>query len=182
MKPIIIAVAACVAAAACATPTPYQPYRPGAITSGGFSDLKISSDRVRVTFAGNSITSRETVERYLLFRAAELTVDAGYDWFATVDRRTDRDSRTIVHRDPFGYDYWRPQWAYLGNGRWVMLNNYWGPDPFWSHRDDYQRIDRYEASAEIFMGKGPKPADDRAAYDAREVIANLGPTIVRPTA
>ena len=42
--------------------------------------------------------------------------------------------------------------------------------------------DRYEATAEIFMGKGPKPVNDATAFDAREVIANLGPTIVRPTA
>lgn len=182
MKRLILVLGACIAIAACATPTPYQPYRPGAVTSGGFSELRIGRDRIRVTFAGNSITSRETVERYLLFRAAELTVAGGYDWFALADRRTDRDSRTIVHRDPFGYDYWRPSWAYLGNGRWILLNNAWGADPFWSHRDDYQRIDRYEATAEIFMGKGAKPENDPTAFDAREVIANLGATIVRPKA
>ena len=181
MKRLILAVAACLAITACATPTPYQPYRPGAVVSGGFSEVRIGRDRIRVTFAGNSLTSRETVERYLLYRAAELTVENGYDWFAMADRRTDRESRTIVRRDPFGYDYWQPTWAYLGNGRWILWNPR-GPDPFWADRLDYQRIDRYEASAEIFMGRGEKPANDPTAFDAREVIANLGPTIVRPKA
>ena len=120
MKRLILAVAACLAITACATPTPYQPYRPGAVVSGGFSEVRIGRDRIRVTFAGNSLTSRETVERYLLYRAAELTVENGYDWFAMADRRTDRESRTIVRRDPFGYDYWQPTWAYLGNGRWIL--------------------------------------------------------------
>ena len=32
------------------------------------------------------------------------------------------------------------------------------------------------------MGRGEKPANDPTAFDAREVIANLGPTIVRPKA
>jgi hypothetical protein len=40
----------------------------------GYSDQQIESNRFRVSFAGNSLTARETVERYLLYRAAELTV------------------------------------------------------------------------------------------------------------
>ena len=30
------------------------------------------------------------------------------------------------------------------------------------------------------MGRGPKPANDPNAFDAREVIANLGPRVNRP--
>jgi len=181
MKRLSLAILAAVVVSACAHPTPYQPYVPNAaITSGGFSETRIARDRFRVTFAGNSLTSRDTVERYLLYRAAEVTVQNGYDWFATADRRTDRDRRTVVSRDPF-YSYWRPSWAYLGNGRWMMWDP-WGPDPFWHDRRDVTQYDRYEASAEIFLGRGPKPENDPMAYDAREVMANLGPGIVRPTA
>jgi hypothetical protein len=79
--------------AACATPTPYQPNVPGQQTSGGYSELRLEQNRFRVTFTGNSLTSRETVEAYLLFRAAELTTQQGYDWFSIVDRHTDRDAR-----------------------------------------------------------------------------------------
>jgi len=57
---------------ACATPTPYQPNIRGQAASGGYSEVRIEPDRFRVNFAGNSLTSRETVEGYLLFRAAEL--------------------------------------------------------------------------------------------------------------
>lgn len=179
MKRLILGLAAALAIAGCATPTPYQPYQPSGVSTGGFSEVRISRDRFRITFSGNSLTTRETVERYLLYRAAELTVAEGYDWFALADRRTDRDSRTIVRRDPFGYDYWRPQWAYVGNGRWIMWDP-WGPGPFWMDQMTVDRIDRYEATAEIFMGRGAKPENDPTAFEAREVIANLSPTIVRP--
>ena len=70
--------------------------RVGQAVSGGFSDVRLETDRFRVTFAGNSLTSRETVERYLLYRAAELTVAQGADWFSVVERQTDRKARTYV--------------------------------------------------------------------------------------
>ena len=45
--------------AACATETPYSP----ADDRGyGFTEQKIESDRYRITFAGNSLTDRQTVE------------------------------------------------------------------------------------------------------------------------
>ena len=59
-------------------------------------------DRFRVSFAGNSFTSRETVERYLLFRAAELTVQNGFDHFILVDRDTDKQTRTYTTPGGFG--------------------------------------------------------------------------------
>jgi hypothetical protein len=180
MKRLLLAACACLSLAACATATPYQPYAPSGAASGGFSEQKITSDRFRVTFSGNSLTARDTVERYLLYRAAELTVAQGADWFSLADRHTERKSRTYIDRnDPFGYDNWQPTWAYLGNGRWVVIDA-WRPDPFWG-LDEVRRVDRYEAAAEIFLGKGKKPANDPGAFDAREVMQNLGPTITRPT-
>src|SRR6478609_6036647 len=121
MKKRTIAVALAILAAtlaACATATPYQPYMQGQAASGGYSEARIESDRWRVNFAGNSLTSRETVEGYLLYRAAELTVQQGYDWFAIVQRDTDKSVRTYVDPDPFyspwygPYGYWRPSWRY----------------------------------------------------------------------
>ena len=62
--------------AACATSTPYQPAsKPGGFD--GFSQTLIENDRARVTFGGNSLTERETVENYLLYRAAEIAVERG---------------------------------------------------------------------------------------------------------
>jgi hypothetical protein len=173
--------------AACATPTPYQPNIRGQATSGGYSEVQIEPDRFRVTFSGNSLTSRETVEGYLLFRAAELTLQKGYDWFTIVDRETDKTTRTYVDPDPFyrpwygpSFGYWRPSWRYFGQGYgWRTWDPFWG-DPFWGDRIDVRTVDRYEASAEIVMHKGAKPPGDPRAFDARAVIDSLRPRIQYP--
>lgn len=172
--------------AACATPTPYQPNIRGQSTSGGYSEIRVEPNRFRVNFAGNSLTSRETVEGYLLFRAAELTVQNGYDWFAVVDRETDKQTRTYVEPDPFyrpwygSYGFWRPSWRYYGRGYgWRGWDPFWG-DPFWADRVDVRTVERFEASAEIVMQKGPKPEADPRAFDARAVIENLRPRVQYP--
>lgn len=179
LKPLAIAFAgaALLLGSACETATPYQALATKNAASGGYSDQKISSDRYRVTFQGNSLTQRETVERYLLYRAAELTREAGYDWFEMVDRDTDRQTRRIDVPTFDTYWGWRPTWAYLGNNRWTVINTY---EPLWYERYERQEITRYQASAEIFLGRGAKPENDPRAFDAREVAANLEPTIQRP--
>jgi hypothetical protein len=187
MKRLLIAAAAVatLALGACETATPYQPLQRGTATSGGFTDRALEANRWQVTFAGNSLTDRRTVETYLLYRAAELTAAQGYDWFSIVDRHTDRDRR--VYADP-SFDtwggWWGPSWRLYRGGRYG-----WGPWGYWggwgpgwgASSFDYREVTRYEATAEIFMGRGPKPADDRRAFDARAVLERLGPNIVRPT-
>src|ERR1700753_1116092 len=99
MKRLVIAGLAALALgglSACETATPYQPLNPSAASAGGFSETKVETDRWRVSFAGNSMTSRETVETYLLYRAAELTVARGFDWFQMAQRNTDRHTSTYV--------------------------------------------------------------------------------------
>jgi len=183
---LVAAVALAALLTACATPTPYQPNVAGQKVSGGFSEQRLEGDRYRVVFAGNSLTSRQTVELYLLYRSAEITAQQGYDWFETADRRTDRSARTVIDGDPLGYGwggygwggygYWRPAWRYYGGYGYG-----WGPwgDPFYN-RTEVRTIERFEAGAEIIMHKGPKPAGDPRAYDAREIMSNLGPNIQYP--
>lgn len=171
--------------AGCETATPYQPLQHGSQVSGGFTDQRLDADHYRVSFKGNDLTSRQTVESYLLYRAAELTVAQGYDWFETNDRHTERDKRTYLDPDPFygpGYrwGYFRPNWSFYGRGYgWRSWGPFWG-DPFFG--DTVQTVEQFEASAEISMGHGPKPQGDPRALDAHEVLANLGPKIQRPAA
>lgn len=167
---------------ACATPTPYQPLGArGTGASGGYASQQIEQNRFHVSFTGNQLTSRERVETYLLFRAAELTAQQGYDGFTIVRRDTDRDVDTRVRRDPFGpgpYGYWAPYWRWYGPYGW----NAWDPwhgGPFFTRGIDIDTIERYEAMAEIVMFRGTRP-DDPMSFDARQVMANLGPTIELP--
>ncbi|MFI4934517.1 MAG: CC0125/CC1285 family lipoprotein [Caulobacterales bacterium] len=170
---------------ACETATPYQPLAANSAVSGGFTDQKLDAEHFRVTFKGNSMTARDKVETYLLYRAAELTVAQGFDWFEMVDRHTSQDRRTYLDPDPFygpGYrwGYWRPSWRFHGRGGlWRTWDPFWG-DPFWADDFDVQTVDEYEATADIAMHHGPKPPDDPKALDAHEVMANLGSQIARP--
>lgn len=173
---------------ACVSPTPYQPAVKGGLTAGGYSESRIEPNRWRVNFAGNTMTSRETVEGYLLFRAAELTLQNGDDWFSIVDRQTDAKSRTYVQPDPLyhpwygpGFGYWRPSWRFRGRGfgGWRTWDPWYG-DPFFGDHVDVQTIQAFEASAEIVTHKGAKPADDPRAFDAHAVVENLKPKIQYP--
>jgi hypothetical protein len=167
---------------ACETATPYQPLQHGTKVSGGFSDQKLDADHFRVMFKGNTDTPRATVESYLLYRAAEITIAQGYDWFETVDRHTDREKETWV--DPlygpgYRWGYFRPYWNFYGPGYgWRG----WGPwgGPWGAY--DIQTVQKFQAAADIALFHGPKPPGDARALDAREVLANLGPKIQRPKA
>jgi hypothetical protein len=170
-----LALAAATLIGACSTATPYQAVQPGSSYSmaRGYSDQRIESNRYRIKFRGNSMTSRDTVEDYLLYRAAELSLMNGYDWFTLSSRNTREDkSTTTTYRDPFGPGFYSGfSWRYHNSGRWGG----WGA---WQETED-TRIS-YEASAEVLLGKGQKPSNDPNAYDAREVKQNLDPRIVRP--
>lgn len=158
---------------ACATATPYQPATPN---DRGYTNQQIESNRWIVGFSGNSLTDRQTVETYLLFRAAELTVQNGYDNFRMVRRATDSDTNFVPVGGPSPYyGYFAPSYRYFGRrgwSRWGYHDAMWGPP-------EYREIRRFEASAEILMGRGPKP-DDPAYFNAREVMQNLSTQIVLP--
>ncbi len=181
-----IGLAAALALTSCQTATPYQPISSAAPSRGGYSDRRIAPGVWQVSFSGNSLTSRATVEGYLLYRAAELTLQQGYDWFEVVNRNTEHNVREepVPYPQPgygpyspwWGYDYWRPYWRYYyPSYGWRMWSPFWN-EPFF----DTRRVERYQASAEIEMHKGPAPADHHRVFDAHQVIARLGPTIKRP--
>lgn len=178
--------AAALSLASCATPTTYKPISAAARAQGGYSEQRIAADRWRVTFAGNELTSRDRVEGYLLYRAAELTREQGYDWFQIVERETEHRVDRRVEPDPFyrpwygsTFGYWRPSWRYYGpNAGWQTWDPYWA-DPFWASRIDVRTVERFEAAAEIVLHRGVKPAGNGKTFDARDVLDRLGPQIER---
>ena len=155
-------------AASCASQTPYAPADNGKL---GYSEQQIEGNRYQVSFAGNSLTERQTVEAYLLYRAAELTLASGYDYFVVVEQDTEKSTtyRSTIYGYPFRHHFFTSWYGYPY-------------DPFYDGfaTETTRPIDRYRAVAEIVMYKGEKPADDPAAFSARDVIEHLGPTIQRP--
>jgi hypothetical protein len=108
----------------------------------------------------------------MLFHCAELTLQKGFDWFETVNRATERQTEVVGTPDPWmgPYGGWRPYWRVNRGGAWGP----WGPG--W----DVDQVNQYQASTEIVMHHGAKPADNPRAFDAHDVAANLGPHIIRP--
>ncbi|WP_447952817.1 CC0125/CC1285 family lipoprotein [Sphingopyxis chilensis] len=169
------------------TSTPYQPASASNKIRGGYSDVQLASDRYRVTFEGNSLTSRDQVEGYLLYRSAELTLAQGYDGFSIVQRETEHRVERRIEPDPLyrpwygsAYAYWQPEWRYYGRPYgWRSWYPY-GGDPFWTSHIDVRTVEQFEATAEIVMHRGPKPDGNGKSFDARDVVAELGPKIERP--
>jgi len=188
---------------ACATATPYQEASaPGKFD--GFSQTVIENDRARVSFAGNSITERDTVENYLLFRAAELTVERGFDHFTLQERDVERKTRlqstgSSLGRggfyDPFfDYSFFRPGFGWSRGSRFSRFGGFrssrFGGRGFGFNRGfgggfggssfNVREITKYRATAEVKFGNGEKPAEQDNAFNARDVINNLGATIIYP--
>ncbi len=195
MKRALIAVAAAaLTLSACETATPYQPIAAQkATSSGGYSEQQIEANRWKVDFSGNSLTSRQTVERYLLFRSAQLSLAQGFDWFQAVDRHTERKTDYYGDADPF-FGGWGggPSWSLYRSGfGWGSGFGGYGGFGGFGYGDgfgggfgggafDIDQVSRYQASVEVLMDHGPKPANNPHAYDARSVIEHLQGTIQYP--
>lgn len=194
--------------AACATATPYQAASaPGAFD--GFSQTMIENDRARVTFGGNSLTDRETVENYLLYRAAELAVERGFDNFTLQQRDTEAKKRVSVSPgfnsfgygafgpyDPyFNYSFFRPNFGWSRAHRFSRFHGarsarfggfnrgfgFGGRLGYDPFFNDYdvREITKYRASAEVKFARGVKP-DDVNSFNAKEVLQNLSSAITYP--
>ena len=156
----------------CATPTTYHPAVGAEDWADGYHETHLEDRRWRVVFRGNILTSREAVETALLYRAAELTRQEGYDWFLEVDHDTEAHDDLVV-RDALGG--WGRAWSPLDALEDLLRLG--RPE----RRFEVSRVTAYEAIAEIVMGQGAKPEDPRA-YDAASVIDALQSRISRPGA
>ncbi|MES2833691.1 MAG: hypothetical protein V4707_03160 [Pseudomonadota bacterium] len=152
--------AAALSLAACAS---LQPYGPAMSANGqGFTEQRIEANRYRVTYQG--VGAPQPVSDLAFRRAAELTLEQGYDWFEVTQRFVDGrpDSaggmRPSVSIGAGSSNYGRYRSSGVGVG--VGLN-FSGPSPT-------------ATALEIVMGRGERP--DRAnAYDARGVRDSLSP-------
>lgn len=200
VKSILGSLAALTLIAGCATSTPYQQSLDGKL---GFNQQQIENDRWSVSFAGNSLTDRQTVETYLLYRAAELTTENGYDYFQIAKSDTNEDRRVIAspssfydpfyHGAAFRYRFYGTRgrlypsrygrFGRAGLHRSGFYGSRFGYSPFHNGFGvgayDYREVTRYDATAQIVMRRGQKP-DDPAYFDAAQVLSNLAGRIERP--
>lgn len=158
---VALALAGLISLAACSsTPTPYQQE----VEGYGYSQQQIEGNRYRVSFSGNSFTSRNTVENYVLYRAAEIAQAQDGEHFVVVSRDTEANTSYSFPGGLGGSVFGGTGGVGVGMG----TGGFASP------------VTRYVAYADIVVYRGPKPKDDPNSYDVREVIARLGPTLVRP--
>lgn len=148
--------------AACASLAPYGPQ--GGAGAQGYAEQRIESDRYRVTY--NGVGAPGPVADLALLRAAELTLEQGYDWFEVTQRYVDgRPDSAGGFRPNVSVGYGSSSgryggYRYSGSGVGVGVGlNFSGPSPT-------------STVLEVRLGRGPVP-DRGEAYDAREVRAAI---------
>lgn len=151
---ILIMAAAAVLATACASQGPvYQSREDGG--RYGYAEMQLEPNRIRVTYNGDTLTARDTVETYLLYRAAETTLQRGFDYFIVTAANVEEDSR----------------YESLAGGRPRMAGA------------TFHEVSRHNAMADILMFEGDKPPNIANAYDARAVMQSLDERVIqRPAA
>ena len=159
---LLLAVAACTT-----SPTPYQ----AASGNLGYRDQQLESNRYRVSFTGNPATPRDKVQDYALYRAAELTLASGNDYFKVTSRSTDAAS-SGGGGPSFGVGVGGGSGGGSG-GVGIGLSSILGGGGY---------SQSYTVTMDILVFKGTKPQNDTEAYDAREVARRLEPTIQRAPA
>ena len=154
-----VLIAGCLLLSACETATSYQAATsPAAV---GYTEQRIEPGRYRVTFQGGDGPPQQ-VQDYVLLRAAEITVRDGYDWFRVTDRYEDARPPRSGATVSFGTG------SFGRHGGFGVGSSY-----------DLSGGPVTRASLEIMMGKGAKP-EGPSAYDARGVIATIGPRAAPP--
>ncbi len=173
---LFVAVAALLGLAGCASePAPYAPKT--AENSTGYTDQQLTQNRYRVTFTGNSVTSRQTVENYLLLRAAEVTLQAGYQYFLFDTRNT--AAKTTYYSDFVGWPGWGGYGWYWHN--WAY-RPYGGFGPPFNSGLTVRPVTRYQAYAEIVLLTADQSKDQPRAIDAHQIITHLRPPPPPPAA
>ena len=148
-----------VLAVGCATRKPHG-------LGGGFSGRQLDGNTFQIEFRGNGYTPRSTVERYLLRRAAEVTVANGFDFFIVVSGNADVRSATL--NTPGSYQSTTTGFATVSG------QTAFGAATTGTYTPGQTiRIMRYGATALTKTFQGEKP-EELSVYDAREVLRYLG--------
>ena len=139
------------------------PAGPGVFTA------KLSGPNARLVVTGHTFTSRGEIEKYLAYRAAQLTIERGADWFTlNEDRAKGETAEPVPARDPaaprysFRMKYFRPVWRYKASGATAWTR--WSP---FAGEAFPKAIADFEVSAGIVIRKAPMDDADPLGFEAR---------------
>lgn len=145
---------------ACASAGP-DAYGPADGDGFGYAEQAIENDRYRVVYRGSAGSSPERVEDLALRRAAELTLENGFDWFRVAGRAVSGEERGGVSVG-----------AGLGSGGSVGRRSSVGVG-VGGDLGRFGSREYFTVRLEVLMSAGAAPTDVDA-YDARGVLSRLG--------
>lgn len=124
----------------------------------------------------------------MLYRSAQKTLETGNEHFVVVEHDSDFTFSATPNYFPHHYFHFSifyhqyPRFA--GYGRFARSGGYGPYGGFGSGLNYYspREMGNYTATAEITVHPGARPGDNPSAYDAQDVMDNLGPLIVEPEA
>lgn len=149
----------CASLAMCACATSIYHGR-GEGGESGYTDTRISEERWRVEYSGDSMDTREAVERFMLRRAAELTLQNDFNWFLLEQPELSEDVEIVVVARDSGEErsLWSPTWIRHSALRGTDLLPYGRDAPTAAPEPYAYDVTRYSAVAEIVMGRGAPPS------------------------
>ena len=141
---------------------------------GVFTATKKGATGYHLVVAGHKFSTRADIEKYLAWRAADLTMEQKASWFTFVETRAKGDSAPVPKRDPAGLrysfrmDYFRPVWRYKvkGSPAWKSWSPFTGAAFI---TDDPKSITDFEVSADIVLHKGQMDDANPLAFEAGAV-------------
>ncbi len=139
----------------------------GGIPTGGYADSKINGNTAIVNVQGNQYTCQGLVRTYLLYRCAQVTIANGYDYFVLVSsslsgKNVNLHEVNVLQR--------------VDNPR--LFDTYYATTTFSGLDYSSRRAPIARgcgASAVIKMFNGRIPPGVPNAFDAENVIGNMGP-------
>jgi hypothetical protein len=140
----------------------------------GYRDEPVDGSTYQISFYGNSATPVSDVNRYALFRAAEITIEKGFDYFVVIDAQHDATTNSSTMAMAGGHSTSIEHAVDPQTGQMV-------PVAVTTSNPEYMTSTTTEHSVmkTIRMFKGVRPADNAAAYDAKSMLTVMGPTINR---
>lgn len=155
-------------ATGCAGPTPYHPTLDGT----GYLDQRIVDNRYQVSYTANSLTRKNKVKQYLLYRAAEIALEQGEERFVVLDQDDQDVSLPDYASDAQSYRHHHFEHHHLWFGNQGAEEQV--------SATTLKPLSRYTATITILLYTADLPAQEGKAYHARELIEVLGSTILRP--
>lgn len=134
---------------------------------GGYRDYKVTDDVYDVQFSANGYTPVDMVEKYLLYRCAELTLESGNQYFIILDSNIQIATQQFTVPGRYQSTTSGSATAYGGyaQGSSQTYGTYTPPQT-------YNVSKPYGAARIKVMNE-----KEEGVIDANEVIRNLGPSL-----